>query len=247
MTDEGCALGRIKKFEEQGRSVVGVDDGERQYVVIGAFCNGCHKRDSPYLHGTTLEDWKRSIREFVSVRVACLIYADVCTTAEELTLSLTSLYNQDISPTKIVVVLNASKLTSPACIKMIREAGSGVPWEVTKVEPPTEIDAVAYDRRPFDRAIDIAVARLNPLKDTYYTALRAGHELPQSWIWYIDHHVNDSMKPLGSIIDLQHGFYTVLTNLHNSPEVVGNKGENIKDKLPWVEENCGDHLCVIRV
>jgi hypothetical protein len=231
MTDEGCTLGRIARFEAAGATVTGVDDGVKKYLVVDRFCSACHDPASPFLKGKGPGEWADAIRSFIRPRIAYVVHADLHATAEGLSATLGSVRGQGVRPAVVVLVDDGSPIGRPAMMRALRTSGLSCPWRRVVVEACPEEDERTYGGDRGLRALDEGVAMLDPKDHVYYAVARAGVAFPAGLSGSLDRAINEELRAVSAVLPDASGVYAVQTLLHNHAQVGGNKGVAILEKL----------------
>lgn len=176
ITQTGCKLGRIKKFNEVAEVVEATDNEKDFYIINGRKCNAF--RDS--LSKWAVVNKGRELEQIgTELRIKAAILVKVGPDIEK---TIDSLINQQLQPVLVVFINNQHSLT-PAQLnaKLWNLIENKLTWRIFK---PTSIVSDDY-------AIDLVVAGI---KSDYTTVLESGQELPFNFIANLDKIVNEDLN-----------------------------------------------------
>lgn len=220
----GCDFDRLDKFEVNGAEIVGQDDGHRRYcLVVGRFCNACRHYEWGNRHPA--KDWHAIVEEEFRVRCCFLIYADSRASREDVGASLDSVLDQGpVRPHRVAILLNGHPEPVTTYLRMIRERGVDVPWEVRDVVVDHPGESIDYGR-----AIDIGVQAIEGA--TYYCVSRAGYRWPPDYLSVINHAINHKLDRVVALLPDDDGNGLMMGVVLHNKLLHGNQGWPALDKL----------------
>lgn len=236
-----CEFDRLEKFVDNGTEVVEEIDpktNKKYFRIIGRICNTC--RDRSAMKGIPRRKWINTVRQEVRVRVALVIYVDQADDFDNVYRSLTSAYNQNLTPYEIILIYNVNGEDAPVdYTNWFMNNTDKVQWRIETI----------YDTLttgdPYGASIDLAV-KSKDMKATYFSACRAGYQFPDSYLDNIDKTINDDLKRFVILLPDEDGNgLFVQTSLYNFIQGSKHTGgcDNIVDKIKLIAGEEGtDHM-----
>jgi hypothetical protein len=129
----GCAFGRIEKFEDQGANIWFEKDPEKQYICFNRACNT--RRTKEWGRKYTLDaSWLKLVRSSVKVQCDIIILVNNESTDDGVLMTIASAYNQSPKPHSIIVLIEpgTTSVTPLHIVSFLRHENRG-PWRVEEM------------------------------------------------------------------------------------------------------------------
>lgn len=215
--DNGCELGRLKKYREQGTEIVGAYDEDCEFNIInGRQCPAYRDRRSEWAKHVPAQNRAAAVRAEMTIRTDILVYLDDGDLGA-LGKTFDSLRQLVLKPSSVTVVNNQGKLNPGRVIAALNKAGQGLNWQLVDIREKRN-DGTRVD---IDRAVDIAAAKL---KGHFYAVVPAGEEVSHTLTLDLDRAVVDDMGRFVVVLPTKPGEHLLVSlGFHNAPMVNGNK------------------------
>tara|TARA_Y100000004_G_scaffold196812_1_gene268204 strand:+ start:20591 stop:21436 length:846 start_codon:yes stop_codon:yes gene_type:complete len=203
-TQTGCSFDRVEKFRSSGCEVVDAEDNDKQFFVIGRFCNAYRKQAWKELVENTNEcshkELMQTAKDEMSLRCGVMILMNPESTMPEVEETIHAIFKQkNNEPEYIVVVNNSKESHSEVISRMHHVVQDRCVFYAVKIR-----GGVATTEQALDYGF-------HNIKNSYFICFEAGHTPPENFIDFLDYKLNEEMQQLllsmptkGSI----NGFFT---------------------------------------
>ncbi len=228
----GCTVDRVEKFSNIGVIALQEYDKEtkRLYFAIPRLCNLC--RQPGWLkQGESREEAKKRARAEVKFKCEVLIPLQEGKDWGPLLLrnTIRSLKQQELLPTKIVIIRNVSNPSLHFLLNLLRDeldVVEGLDWSLRDILDRNE-DGTFLEE---GAALDIQV---KDTKTVWYAVVPVGIALAKNFFSDIDVAINDELRQFSGLRN--NDVYVMSTFLHK--ELGGNEESEFVEARPTIEES----------
>lgn len=200
-TQVGCSKGRLTKLEAEGGKLVRLGDTENErdyYVIENRICNMCR---GPAWQREVLAkglDVNETLAKEIKLKPTAIVYMAPKQTIAEAIQTMQDLDNQELKPTKIIVMNNAGIFPRQFLAEVPKSIRT--PWTmefVVEFQTVEVLDALGKNQdntRLLEamrfRCIDLAMQKV---KSVYYSFFFAGSRVPSNYFSDIDRALNEDL------------------------------------------------------
>jgi len=216
-TQMGCKLGRVEAFTTLGNTLEAEDDERQFFLINGRYCNAYQPETGDFAKAFKPEDWATTMRKMLQLRLSVLVVMEDGTDPQILEPTIEALLSQTLVPHQVVFINNQTAV-KPAELhsRLFKQLGNTMTWRINQIFERTKEQKFVSPERAIDLAIPSVVG-------SYYTVIRPGTKLPQTFVKDLDVALNDKMERFSLLLPTPAGNgLTVQTDMHKHPQINGN-------------------------
>ena len=185
----GCSFNRVEKFKSSGCEIVDAENEDKQFFVIGRFCNAYRKpawkelveNTNKYSH----EELMQKARDEMSLRCGVMVLMNPESTMSEAEETIHAIFKQkNNKPEYIVVVNNSKESHSEVISRMHHVVQDRCVFYAVKIR-----GGVATTEQALDYGF-------HNIKNSYFICFEAGYTPPENLIDFLDYKLNEEMQQL---------------------------------------------------
>ena len=197
----GCSFNRVEKFKSSGCEIVDAENEDKQFFVIGRFCNAYRKPAWKELVENTLltesgkapvcpskyshEELMQKARDEMSLRCGVMVLMNPESTMSEAEETIHAIFKQkNNKPEYIVVVNNSKESHSEVISRMHHVVQDRCVFYAVKIR-----GGVATTEQALDYGF-------HNIKNSYFICFEAGYTPPENLIDFLDYKLNEEMQQL---------------------------------------------------
>ena len=197
----GCSFNRVEKFKSSGCEIVDAENEDKQFFVIGRFCNAYRKPAWKELVENTLltesgkapvcpskyshEELMQKARDEMSLRCGVMVLMNPESTMSEAEETIHAIFKQkNNKPEYIVVVNNSKESHSEVISRMHHVVQDRCVFYAVKIR-----GGVATTEQALDYGF-------HNIKNSYFICFEAGYTPPENFIDFLDYKLNEEMQQL---------------------------------------------------